>query len=275
MNRQTTPINRLQHHGSLSLNFVKRRNKTIVTDCYQAPPLRASPALYMNPENPSEATVYMVETSGGLLAGDQNSFKIDIQEGADVCLIPQSATKVYPAFNGQLSTQTINVSIASKASLAWKTEALIPFEQAKFRGKTIVQMMPDARLLWGDILSPGREKHGEVFQYSDVKSNFQVWMGEDCLIYDSLLFSPNDMDLNQFGVLEGHLYVGSMWFVTPSLQHMDIKKLNEKLQRFTQAKVCASVLDGKAVNVRWLASDLVLLKQEMNNTWQEFMSYKE
>ncbi|MCP2005172.1 UNVERIFIED_ORG: urease accessory protein [Buttiauxella agrestis ATCC 33320] len=275
MNWQQTPIKRLKHNGSLSLKFVNRGNKTILTDCYQSPPLRASRALYLNSANPTEATVYMVETSGGLVAGDHNNFKIDVQEGANVCLIPQSATKIYPAFNGRWSSQNIDVTIGSKASLAWKTEALIPFEKAKFRGKTIVHMAQDARFLWGEILSPGRDKSGEIFQYSDVKSNFQVWMEESCLIYDSLLFSPGHMYLGQFGLLEEHLYVGSMWFVTPSLQHMDIRKLNEELQRFAHVKVCASLLDGKAVNVRWLASDLVLLKQEMNNTWHEFTSYRD
>lgn len=273
MNLQESPIKRLHHNGCLSLKFATRGDKTIMTNCYQNPPLRASRALYLNPANPSEATVYMVETSGGLVAGDQNDFQIDIKDGADVCLIPQSATKIYPSFNGMLSSQNIDVSIGSKASLAWKTEAVIPFQKAKFRGKTVIHMAQDATLLWGEILSPGRDKRGEQFQYSDVKTNFQVWMEEDCLIYDSLLFSPDHMDLRQLGLLEDHLYVGSLWFVAPTLQHMDIRELNEKLQRFAHIKVCAALLEGKAVNVRWLASDLVLLKQEMNSTWHEFARY--
>ncbi|MGN7401263.1 urease accessory protein UreD [Cytobacillus praedii] len=273
MNLQQSPTKRLNHNGCLSLKFANRRDKTIMTDCYQLPPLRASRALYINPDNPSEATVYMVETSGGLIAGDQNHFNIDVKEGANVCLIPQSATKIYPSYNGMWSSQNIDVSIGQKASLAWKTEAVIPFQEAKFRGQTIVHMAQDATLLWGEILSPGRDKRGEKFQYHDVKTNFQVWMGEECLIYDSLLFSPDYVDLGQLGLLEDHLYVGSLWFVAPKLQHMDIRQLNEKLQRSAHVKVGAALLEGKAVNVRWLASDLVLLKQEMDNTWHEFSSF--
>lgn len=275
MNLQESPIKRLNHNGCLSLKFAKRGYKTIMTDCYQIPPLRASRALYLNSANPSVATVYMVETSGGLVAGDQNKFQIDVKEGADVCLIPQSATKIYPSFNGMWSSQNIDVSIGSKASLAWKTEAVIPFDKAKFRGQTVIHMAQDSTLLWGEILSPGRDKRGEIFQYSDVKTNFQVWVEEECLIYDSLLFSPDHMDLRQMGLLEDHLYVGSLWFVAPTLQHMNLRELNEKLQRFAQIKVSASLLEGKVVNVRWLASDLVLLKQEMNNTWDEFACYME
>lgn len=273
MNLQESPIKRLHHNGCLSLEFAKRGNKTIMTNCYQNPPLKASRAMYLNTSNSSEATVYMVETSGGLVAGDENSFQIDVKDGADVCLIPQSATKVYPSYNGMWSSQKIDVTIGSKASLAWKTEAVIPFETAKFRGKTVIHMAQDATLLWGEILSPGRDKHGETFQYSNVKTNFQVWMEEECLIYDALLFSPDHMELRQLGLLEGHLYVGSLWFVAPMLQDMDIRQLNEKFQRFEEINMSASLLDGKAVNVRWLASDLVLLKQEMNNTWQEFAQY--
>ncbi|WP_197277455.1 urease accessory protein UreD [Bacillus sp. FJAT-27245] len=255
------------------MKFANRGGKTIIADCYQLPPLRASRALYLNHANPSEATVYMVETSGGLVAGDQNSFQIDVKEGANVCLIPQSATKIYPSYNGMWSSQNIDVSIGSKGSLAWKTEAAIPFESAKFRGQTVINMAQDATLLWGEILSPGRDKRGEKFHYSDVKTNFQVWMEEECLIYDSLLFSPDQMSLGQMGLLEDHLYVGSLWFVAPTLKEMDIRKLNEKLQRFEHMKVGAALLEGKAVNIRWLALDLVLLKREMNNTWDELARY--
>lgn len=274
MNLQKSPIKRLHHNGCLSLKFANRGNKTIVTDCFQIPPLKAGRALYLNPANPSEATIYMVETAGGLVAGDQNDFQIDVREGADVCLIPQSATKIYPSYNGMWSLQNIDVSIGSKASLAWKTETIIPFQKAKFCAKTVIHMAHDARFLWGEILSPGRDKRGEKFQYHDVRTNFQVWMEENCLIYDALLFSPDHMDLGQLGLLEDHLYVGSLWFAAPALHHMNIRELNEKLQRSGHFKVSAALLEGKAVNVRWLASDLVLLKQEMNNTWHEFARYR-
>lgn len=273
MNLQARPIKRPNHDGLLSMKFEYRGNKTVLTNCYQNPPLRASRAMYLNSANRSEATVYLVETSGGLVEGDHNVFEIDIKEGADVCLIPQSATKIYPSYNGIWSSQNIDVSIGSKGSLAYKTEALIPFEEAKFHGKTVIRMAQDATLLWGDILSPGRVAREEIFEYSDVKTNFQVWVENECLIYDPLLFSPDQMDPKQIGLLEDHLYVGSMWFVDPRLKRMDIRELNEKLQQSTQIKGSASLLEGKAVNVRWLASDLVLLKKEMNNIWNELARY--
>lgn len=270
MKLQTSPTKRPSHDGLLSMKFEYRWNKTVLANCHQKPPLRASRAMYLNPNNLSVATVYLVETSGGLVEGDQNDFQIDIKDGADVCLIPQSATKIYPSYNGIWSSQNMDVSIGSKASLAFKTDAVIPYEKAKFRGKTIIRMAQDATLLWGDILSPGRVARGEVFQYSDVKTNFQVWMEEECLIYDPLSFSPDEMNPKQIGLLEGHLYIGSMWFVTPGLEQLDIRELNEELQQSTETKVSASLLENKVINVRWLASDLVLLKKEMKKTWTKF-----
>lgn len=273
MNQQAIPINHMTHNGELSLKFENRRNKTILSRCYQTPPLKASRPMYLNAANPSEATVYLMETSGGLVAGDNNDFQIDIVEGADVCLIPQSATKIYPSENELWSTQNIGVSIDANASLTWKTEALIPFDQAKFNGKTVIRMKEDSTLLWGEILSPGRTKSGETFQYSDVKMNFQVWMDDECLIYDPFLFSPEKTDLSGLGMLENHLYVGSLWFITPTLKDFDIRKLNEELKQIEDVKVSASMLEGKAINVRWLASDTVLLQKEMNNIWQKFTDY--
>lgn len=241
-----------------------------MTNCFQLPPLRASRELYFNAAKPSEATVYMVETSGGLLAGDQNDFKIEVEEGAEVCLIPQSATKIYPSFNGLWSSQNIDVNIGPKASLSWKTEPVIPFESAKFKGNTVINMAKDSSLLWGEILAPGRLSHGERFDYEHVRTNFQVWKDGECLIYDPLLFTPSETDFGTLGILEKHLYIGSLWFVAPAAETVDMKKLNEKLQQFDELKASASLLEGSAVNVRWLGSDLVLLMKEMGSLWREF-----
>lgn len=268
-----SPANRPSHYGELALKFEKRSGKTVVTSAYQLPPLRSSRALHFNQKNPAEATVYMVETAGGLVAGDRNKFDIDIGEEAEVCLIPQSATKIYPSFNGMWSTQNIDVSIASKATLSWKTEAIIPYDIAKLEAKTVINMAEDATLLWGEILAPGRAKRDEILQYNEVRTNYQVWIDGECLIYDALRFSPETTDLGQLGLLEDHLYVGSLWFVTPKATEIDVKKLNDRLQQTTDVKVGTGLLDDKAVNVRWLASDLVLLKQEMDRVWEEFADF--
>ena len=48
MSLQERPIKQLNHNGRLAMTFANRRNKTIMTNCYQLPPLRASRELYMN-----------------------------------------------------------------------------------------------------------------------------------------------------------------------------------------------------------------------------------
>lgn len=273
MELHENPVKRLNHNGTLALKFARRGNKTVMVDCYQIPPLRASRELYLNPIHPSEATVYMVESSGSLMAGDENNYQIEIYEGAKVCLIPQSAIKIYPSLNGLWSIQNINISIDSGASLAWKTEAVIPYQHAKFYGETIIQMAKDATLLWGEILTPGRVKREETFQYNHLKTSFQVWMEKECLIYDSLQFSPEETDLKQLGLLENHLYMGSLWFVAPMAKEINMKKLHEELQAFTQLKTSVALLDEKVINVRWLASDMVVLKKEMDKMWHQFSQY--
>lgn len=270
MTLQHQTSKRLQHDGRLQLEFDIRRERTVMTNCYQQPPLKASRELYLNKMNPSEATVYLMQSSGGHVEGDKNDFVIDVNDDANVCLIPQSATLVYPSHHDIWSSQNNYVTIGKNASLTWKTEAIIPFHKARFRGDTVINMASDATLLWGEILSPGRDKREEIFQYSDVKTNFQVWVDDECLIYDRLSFSPSKTDLKQLGLLEGHLYIGSLWFVSPNLKEIDMRALNEVLQSSTDVKVGASLIDEKVINVRWLASDMVLLKQEMTRTWEIF-----
>lgn len=265
--KSETKSEKLPHNGHLSLTFANSGGKTIVTNSYQRPPLRSSRAMYLH--RPNIPSVYMVETSGGLLSGDSNTFDINVNEGAQACLIPQSATKIYPSFDGHLSSTNVNINIAPQAYLSWKIEPIIPFAQSKFHSKVVVNMRSNSSFLWGDIISPGRVKYGECFAYSFLKTSFEIWVDDSCMVYDQLLFSPLNSALNVIGLLEDYLYVGSIYLIFPDISKLDIRELNERLN-FDDMKVGATMLDKKALNIRWLGKDLVELKKQMNNIWHEF-----
>lgn len=263
-------IKHLQHDGKLLLEFNKKHDKTIISDCFQQPPLKASRELYLNSSDSEEATVYLMQSSGGLVEGDCNEYEIFLRENTRVCLTPQSANLIYPSYNNICSKILINIKIAENAYLEWKPESLIPFNDSKFEGITRVYMNSRSTLLFGDIIAPGRIKRNEIFKYSDFKSDFQVWINEECLVYDKLILSPSTIDVAQLGVLEKHTYIGSLWFISPDAEYVDMHYLNDTLSESNNIYSGASCIDKKVVNVRWLASDIVMLKEEMNKVWELF-----
>lgn len=252
--------------GRLHLSFEHIRGKTRLIDCFQAPPLKASRTLY--PEGNHKATVFLMESSGGLVAGDRNEYIIRVNKGADVVLKPQSATKVYPSFNNLPSEQCISVSIADDASLEWNREEIIPFENAKFHGSTTIQMTDSSTLIWGEILFPGREKRGEHFVFNEASTNVTVWKNDDCLVFDSLQLKPKHQSLRKIGVLEQYHYIGTLWFVSPRALQVSEKLKQHAFTKTDHHKVGFSLLEGNGVAVRWLSNHLPLLKKEMDYVFQ-------
>jgi len=253
--------------GKLALTFSRRRGKTRLVDCFQAPPLKASRTLYL--EGDDLATVYLVETSGGLVAGDFNEYTVNLQEGARVCLIPQSATKVYPSYNKQISKQKIMITLDKHTFLEWNKEEIIPFEQAKYEGSTIVRMKETSVFLFAEIIYPGREKRGESFCYNMLSTQLQIWVENSCCVYDPLKIYPEKLQVEKIGLLEGFAYIASVWIITPKL---DWKEEQLKALLPMEEKnhlVGVTNLKNNGLLVRWLSSNLPQIKKEVEQVFNK------
>lgn len=254
-------------HGKLALTFAVVRNKTRLIDCYQVPPLKASRTLYL--EGEEKAIVYLVETSGGLVEGDKNEYVLIVNEGAKACVIPQSATKIYPSIHNQSSKQEINITLENNTFLEWNREELIPFQQAKFEARTIVRMESSSTFLFSEIIYPGREKRGEIYQYTSVSTHLEVWMGEDCIVYDPLKLTPAQMSLSAIGVLEGQYYIGSIWIIAPSV-YWEEEELKQLLPPELDGHLIGlTMLKGNAILIRWLTRNLPRMKREMETIFNQ------
>ncbi|MDQ0338826.1 urease accessory protein UreH [Caldalkalibacillus uzonensis] len=128
-------------------------------------------------------------------------------------------------------------------------------------------------LLWAEILAPGRLRHQERFAYHFVKIVFDVWKregtsAEEWISHDSFSWDRNTGDIQGIGVLDGCLYLGTMWFFSPVAKQMDERLWHEKLQRpDMKAGVTRTEADG--LHFRWLAADGLVLKQQMERVWHQ------
>lgn len=251
--------------GQLQLTFEYLRERTRLIDCYQTPPLKASRALYVDGNH--KATVYVMESSGGMVAGDHNEFKIHVKEGGAVRLKPQSATKIYPSFNDKFSCQNISIFLAEKAELEWNRDELIPYKDAKFKGVNFIQMHSTSTLIWGEIVYPGRERSGEQFQFKEFKTKLEIRVDDHCIVYDSLQLKPNIQSLREIGVLKHYNYIGSVWFISPKVKRMNEIQVVQQLMQTAEHQSGVSRLNGNGMMIRWLSNNLPLLKKEMESVF--------
>ena len=262
---QMLKLTRTIHHGKLDLEFEPRRGYTRMPHVYQQPPLKASRELYEG-KDPT-ATVYIMESSGGMVAGDRNDITVKLAPSSKVRLTQQSALKIYPSQTGETCFYTIDVEIGEQARLEWMPEVIIPFADAKFQVETTLRLAGDATVLWGEIIAPGREKRGEIFNYESFQSIFKIFVEDELIAFDSLHFAPRDVALSHIGLLEDAMYIGSIWLVSPNADKIDVRKIQETMRVEKGLRASITRLEGNAIHCRWLAVEQWSMHEEMKRVY--------
>lgn len=234
---------------------------------FQQPPLKASRELYEGTD--PMATVYVMESSGGMVAGDRNDISIHLKPKSEVRMIQQSALKVYRSHTGETCVQSINVNVEEQARLEWMPEVIIPFANAKFQMETSIQLSANATLLWGEILAPGREKRGEVFDFTSLKSTMRISIDGELIAFDAIHFTPETMHYDRIGMLEEALYIGSIWLVSNNVDRIDLRAVQEAMKVGNGLRASITKLTGNAVHCRFLGVDQWTLQQEMKRVYSE------
>lgn len=264
-NREVQNIKDNNLKGKLYLDFQIRRGRTGLNRCIQKPPLKASNMLYFDSSN--FATIYLMETSGGILAGDENEITLNLGENTKVNLIQQSATKIYPSENGKESVQNHRIRIGSNASLNYKPEAVIPYENSKYNSTTEIEMTKDSSLFWGEIIAPGRVRKGETFQYKSFNNVFTIKRDKKLIVYDKIKLIPSKINLHSPLIFNYYLYLASCYYISEEIKKKDInlKEIvdNNLITVPDEIETGITMLDQGVFLVRMLANDLCLLKKQL------------
>jgi urease accessory protein len=70
--------------------------------------------------------------------------------------------------------QSNDIAIGENALLEYLPDPLIPFAASRFAQRTMIRLAPGAGLFWWEILSPGREARGELFEYERVQMKTEI-----------------------------------------------------------------------------------------------------
>jgi urease accessory protein len=155
--------------ASLRLDFAREEltGRTVLAASRQEPPLRVVRAFALED---GAAMVHLHNVSGGLLGGDRLGLTVNV--GAEACaqITTTGATRIYrPREESLVTTQSNEVAIGENALLEYLPDPLIPFAGARFSQRTSIQLSRGAGLFWWEILAPGREARGEIFEYASVE----------------------------------------------------------------------------------------------------------
>ena len=94
-----------------------RFGNTICQQQYTCFPFRLSPIFRLDGRDSQRAYLYIMNTSPGLLAGDELNISWTLEENTNLYLTDQSATKVHQMNQAEQSTVTNQIIVKENASL--------------------------------------------------------------------------------------------------------------------------------------------------------------
>jgi urease accessory protein len=167
----SAPIAIAPWQAKLRLGFSDDGGTTRLTERSHVGPLRVQKALY--PEGGQICHAIIVHPPGGVVGGDQLEISLAVQENAHAFVTTPGAAKWYKA-NGKISRQTVQMTVASAASVEWLPQETIFFDAAHVQLSQTINLAKDASFIGCDILCFGRTASGERFHSGKISQHSTI-----------------------------------------------------------------------------------------------------
>ena len=203
--------------ASLALDFARDESsgRTVLAASVQQPPLRVVRAFDLAD---GSALAHLHNVSGGLLGGDRLALRVRVGPGASAQLTTTGATRIYrPREESPEATQTNEIEIGENAFVEYVPDAIIPFAGARFSQRTAMRLAPGAGLFWWEIVAPGREAHGEVFQYECVEMMMDVFAAERLIASERMRLEPKKYPLTSIARMGPYRYWATFYICRAGL----------------------------------------------------------
>jgi urease accessory protein len=195
-------LGRVPVAASLRLDFAAcgATGRTILASSEQQAPLKVVRAFSLED---GAALAHLHNVSGGLLGGDQLMLQVNVGAGASVQLTTTGATRIYrPRLDAAETSQTSEIEVGENALLELLPDAVIPYAGARFSQRTRVRLSAGAGLFWWEMLAPGREAHGEVFEYESVEFRTDLIAEGKLIAAERMRLEPRRRSVESIGRLE-------------------------------------------------------------------------
>ena len=162
-----------RNHLELKLQC-DRANKTVFQHQYTTYPLRLSPIFRLEGASPNRAYCYLINTSPGLLAGDELNMSLRLTANTSLYLTDQAATKVHPMTAHAKATVNYQIVVDADASLELVPEPVILYANSVLEQNTLIKLHPTAKLFLSEIVLPGRLARQEYYNFNYYFNRLQV-----------------------------------------------------------------------------------------------------
>jgi urease accessory protein len=222
--------------SQLKIEVAKQQGRTVLQNSFVMPPFKV--ANITENRHSNELHLVLMSSSPGILDKDVYDVNIHVHENASLRLDTQSYQRLFPMSEG--ATQLMEVVVEAGASLIYIPHPTVPHKDAIFKASNQIFLAKNATLIWGEIITCGRIREGEVFQFTRFHSITSIYMDGKLLVKENLYLEPGVTDLRALGQLEGYTHQAGLIIIKPGNIIAELKEtLYTMLEE--QAGICFGI----------------------------------
>lgn len=206
--------------AELRIQTEVRHGKTILANAYQTPPFKLA---NITEDKSSGILQLMVMTaSPGVLDEDVYDIQLELQAGSRVQLNSQSYQRLFNMKRG--ATQALTVRVEKDSVFKYIPHPTVPQAGAIFDSSNTFHLSGNAVLLFGEVITAGRQLNGEQFTFTRYRNVTDVWIDQQLVIREKWVMEPGVFNPLVMGQLEGFTHQASLMYIDPEANIKECKK---------------------------------------------------
>jgi urease accessory protein len=268
--RATLDVGAAGKVGLLDLALSRHGGVTRVRRHYQRAPLHLYRPVYLDAGRPDMAFLFLQQFGDGLVQGDRYRVDVDCGPGSATHITTQAATNVFGA-RQNFASQLVRLRVAGGAVLEYLPDPVVPFRGSRLFQRTCVTVDPEATVMLGETLLPGRVACDEAHVYDLYWSETEVRRPDETLLFaDVLRLSPSAGESpRSIGRLGTHDVIAALYVISMQADPADMVAVLR-----TALTDCPEVLPGVSelpngcgVAVKLLGSTSKAVRAALRTAW--------
>ncbi len=219
--------------------------------------------LFPSAPRDSRPEAVVVNTAGGMVAGDRLTQIFETRRNAGVTFTTQAAEKIYRS-DGAACEVSTQVKTGRGCRVEWMPQETILFEGSRLCRRTRLCLDPDSVLLAAEITVFGRRARGETFESGCLRDDWEVRIGRKLTWSDRLRIGSG---LN--GELRRPFAFGSAAAVALMVCHApDPAGIRDRARQLTDGDPQGgfTIVNGLLIG-RFVSSDAARLRELIPELW--------
>ncbi|EXX86300.1 hypothetical protein BG53_06330 [Paenibacillus darwinianus] len=253
--------------GKLDLVIaVNRRDRSFISRMHYLFPLKILRPFYL--DEIGTAFVYVLDTAGGMLAGDSLAYNIRVDDGARLYLTNASTAKCYTMPNGDARVAQ-HFSIGSRASLEFFPEESMLFRDTSLETVTRIDAQRDSGFAFCEMYAGGRKHAGEIFEFRRLENRFEIRIDGKLAIWENYRLEGGMLRPGRPGYLEHYTHWGNLYMYASHESGVALKAVQECLAEFERDgfRAGCSLHPSGVITVKALSSEYEAVKNGFERIW--------